>query len=300
MSQSLSKVAFLGLGAIGRPMAARVAARYPLTVWNRTAARAGAFAATVSCRVAPTAAAAVADADVVMTCLSTSADVDQLLHGPDGVLASLRSGTLFLDCTSGDAATSRRLATALEARGVAFADCPVSGGTNGAEAGILTVMVGGSAEVFERAKPYLEAFGKLIVHMGPVGAGDTIKAINQALLAANILSLGEALTAMVKAGVPARAGLEVLNASSGRSFVSESLIPARVLPGTWPKTFRLALLDKDVGIALDLVRQVGLEAPILSQVRAHTGLALKALGPEADYLEPIKLCEQRAGVEVRG
>lgn len=100
--------------------------------------------------------------------------------------------------------------------------------------------------------------------------------------------------------MPARAGLEVLNASSGRSFVSESLIPARVLPGTWPKTFRLALLDKDVGIALDLVRQVGLEAPILSQVRAHTELALKELGPEADYLEPIKLCEQRAGVEVRG
>ncbi len=300
MNESRPKIAFLGLGAIGRPMAARVAARYPLTVWNRTAARAEAFAADVSCRVAPSAAEAVADATVVMTCLSTSADVDQLLHGPDAVLPSLRRGTLFLDCTSGDSATSCRLAAALEARGIAFADCPVSGGTNGAEAGILTVMVGGSAEVFERAKPFLETFGKLIVHMGPVGTGDIIKAINQALLAASILSLGEALTAMVKAGVPARAGLEVLNASSGRSFVSESLIPARVLPGTWPKTFRLALLDKDVGIALDLVRQVGLEAPILSQVRAHTELALKELGPEADYLEPIKLCEQRAGVEVRG
>lgn len=300
MSESLPNIAFLGLGAIGRPMAARVAARYPLTVWNRTTARAEAFGATVPCRVAKSAAEAVAHADVVMTCLSTSADVDQLLHGPEAVLASLRPGTLFLDCTSGDSATSGRLAVALAARGIAFADCPVSGGTNGAEAGILTVMVGGSAEVFERAKPYLATFGKLIVHMGPVGAGDVIKAINQALLAANILSLGEALTAMVKAGVPARAGLEVLNASSGRSFVSESLIPARVLPGTWPKTFRLALLDKDVGIALDLVRQNGLEAPILTQVRAHTALALKELGAEADYLEPIRLCEQRAGVEVRG
>ena len=300
MTESLPKLAFLGLGAIGRPMAARVAARYPLTVWNRTTVRAAEFGALVPCRVAPTAATAVADADVVMVCLSTSADVDQLLNGPEGIVRSLRPGTLFLDCTSGDSATSRRLGVQLEALGVTFADCPVSGGTNGAEAGILTVMVGGSVEAFDRAKPYLEAFGKLIVHMGTVGAGDTIKAINQALLAANILSLGEALTTMVKAGVPARAGLEVLNASSGRSFVSETLIPARVLPGTWPKTFRLALLDKDVGIALDLARQTGLEVPMLAHIRAHTELALKALGPDADYLEPIRLCEQRAGVEVRG
>lgn len=300
MTEARPKVAFLGLGAIGRPMAARVAARYPLVVWNRTAARATEFGAVVQCRVAPSAVTAVADADVVMACLSTSDDVDQLLNGPGGIAASLRPGTLFLDCTSGDSATSRGLAAQLEARGVAFADCPVSGGTNGAEAGILTVMVGGSVEVFERAKPYLATFGKLIVHMGPVGAGDNIKAINQALLAANILSLGEALTTMVKAGVPARVGLEVLNASSGRSFVSESLIPARVLPGTWPKTFRLALLDKDVGIALDLVRQTGLEAPILAEVRAHTKAALQELGPDADYLEPIKRCEQRAGVAIRG
>ncbi len=300
MTDSPPKIAFLGLGAIGRPMAARVAARYPLTVWNRTPTIAAAFGATTSCRVAKTAREAVTDADVVMVCFSTSADVEQVLHGTDGIAGALKPGSLFLDCTSGDSATSRRLAVELDGHGVAFADCPVSGGTNGAEAGVLTVMVGGSASVFDRAKPFLEAFGKLIVHMGPVGAGDTIKAVNQALLAANILSLGEALTMMVKAGVPARAGLEVLNASSGRSFVSEALIPTRVLPGTWPKTFRLALLSKDVGIALDLVGQSGLEAPMLAQVRSLTEAALKDLGPEADYLEPIRLSEQRAGVEVRG
>ena len=231
MTGSSPKIAFLGLGAIGRPMAARLAARYPLTVWNRSPAVAAAFGATVSCRVAPTALDAVADADVVMACLSTSADVHQVLNGPGGVASALKPGSLFLDCTSGDSATSRRLAAELEALGIGYADCPVSGGTNGAEAGVLTVMVGGSTAVFERAKPVLEAFGKLIVHMGPVGAGDTIKAVNQVLLAANILALGEALTMMVKAGVPARAGLEVLNASSGRSFVSESLIKVNIHRG---------------------------------------------------------------------
>lgn len=281
-------------------MAVRVAARYPLTVWNRTGATAQRFAADTKCRVAPTPAEAVRGADVVMTCLSTSADVEGLLEGPEGIMAGIERGALFLDCTSGDAAGSRRIAERLAGREVAFADCPVSGGTNGAEAGILTVMVGGTPEVFERARPYLETFGRLIVPMGTVGAGDTIKAINQALLAANILSLAEALTAMVKAGVPARAGVEVINASSGRSFVSEALVPARVLTGEWPTTFRLALMDKDVGIALDLIRELNLEAPVLEAVRATTASARKTLGEDADYLAPIRLAEVRAGVEVRG
>ena len=293
-------VAFLGLGAIGRPMAARLASLFDLVVWNRTAGVATTFGQSVKCRVAGSAAEAVAGADVVLTCLSTSADVDQLLNGPAGIAGALRRGCLFLDCTSGDAATSARLASQLRAIGVEFADCPVSGGTNGAETGVWTVMVGASAETFARARPVLEAFGKLILHVGPVGAGDTVKAVNQVLLAANILSLAEALTTMVKAGVGARVGLEVLNASSGRSFVSETLIPNRVLNGTWPKTFRLALLDKDVGIAVDLARQLGVASPLLEHVKQLTAAMGRELGAEGDYLEPIRLRERAAGVEVRG
>jgi 3-hydroxyisobutyrate dehydrogenase len=296
----MTRVAFLGLGAIGRPMAARVARSFDLTVWNRTPARSAEFARTTSARVADSPAAAAADADVVITCLSTAKDVDAIVGGPDGIAAGIRSGSLMLDCTSGDAPTSRKLDRLLAAKGVAFADAPVSGGPVGAEAGTLTVMVGAEPAVFERARPVFESFGKLIVHLGPVGSGDTLKAINQVLLAANILSLGEALTAMVKAGVPARRGLEVLNASSGGSFVRQSLQPDRVLTGKWPQLFRLALLDKDVGIAMDLVRELGLETPLLDQAQSLTRQALEQLGPDADYLEPIKLNERRAGVEVRG
>src|SRR5262249_38292718 len=146
---------------------------------------------------------------------STSKDVASIVEGPDGIAAGIRSGALFIDCTSGDAATSRALEARFARQGVAFVDAPVSGGPVGAEAGTLTVMVGGAPASFTRAEPVLRSFGKLIVHLGPVGAGDTVKAINQVLLAANILSLGEALTTMVKAGVPAKAGLAVLNASSG-------------------------------------------------------------------------------------
>jgi 3-hydroxyisobutyrate dehydrogenase len=179
-------------------------------------------------------------------------------------------------------------------------DAPVSGGTNGAEAGTLTVMVGGTEADYARAKPALAAFGKTIVHMGPVGAGHAMKSVNNALLAMNILAVAEGMTALVKAGVPARTALEVLNVSSGRSFVSEHLVPERVLTGTFPNTFRLALLHKDAGIAAQLLRETGVEGPVLELACRLYGEAREVLGEEADYLEAIRITERQAGVEIRG
>jgi 3-hydroxyisobutyrate dehydrogenase len=292
-------VGFLGLGAIGAPMAAHLARRGPLTVWNRTASRAAEFAARHGASAVATPREAAA-ADVVVTCLGTSADVASLLEGPDGLLAGLRTGALWLDCTSGDPATSRRIAAQVAERGVAFADAPVSGGTNGAEAGALTVMVGGDAATFARARPVLAAFGRRIEHVGPVGAGDALKAVNNALLAINILAAGEGLALLVRAGVAPRTALEVINASSGRSFVSEVLVPERILTGTWPRTFRLALLDKDVGIAVDLLGQTGVPGPLVELAGALLHAARAELGEAADYLDPIRLTERAAGVEIRG
>ena len=292
-------VGFLGLGAIGTPMAAHLARRGPLTVWNRTAPRAAEFAARHGATVAATPREA-ASADVVITCLGTSTDVAALLDGADGMLAGLQAGALFIDCTSGDPATSRRIAARVAERGVAFADAPVSGGTNGAEAGALTVMVGCDSETFIRARPVLAAFGKRIEHVGPVGAGDALKAVNNALLAVNILALGEGLAALVKAGVAPRVALEVLNASSGRSFVSEVLVPERVLTGAWPRSFRLALLDKDVGIATTLLAETGVPGPVVERTASLLSQARAELGEGADYLDPIRLTERAAGVEIRG
>ena len=293
-------VGFVGLGAMGYPMAAHLARRGPLTVWNRTATRAAAFAAETGAQVAPTPRALAADADVVITCLPSSREVETLLDGPDGLLAGLRAGGLLIDCTSGDPASSRRIAGRMAERGVAFADAPVSGGTNGAVAAALSVMVGADAATFARAQPILAAFGKRIEHVGPVGAGDALKAVNNALLAVNILALGEGLAALVKAGVAPRTAVDVINASSGRSFVSEVLVPERVLTGAWPRTFRLALLDKDVAIAHMLLAETGVAAPLLEQVGVRLGAARAELGEAADYLDPIRLNERQAGVEIRG
>jgi 3-hydroxyisobutyrate dehydrogenase len=294
------QVAFLGLGAIGTPMAAHLARRWPVTVWNRTATRAAEFASRYGARAASTPREAAAGAEVVVTCLPTSREVEALLDGVDGILAGLAQGALFLDCTSGDPATSRRIAGRLAQRGIAFADAPVSGGTNGAEAGTLTVMVGGDAETFRQARPVLSAFAERIEHLGPVGTGHAMKAVNNALLAVNILAVGEGLSALVKAGIPARTAVDVLNASSGRSFVSEILVPERVLTGLWPRTFRLALLEKDVGIARGILDDTGVPGPLLDLVGRLLSAARDELGNEADYLEAIKLIERDAGVEIRG
>jgi 3-hydroxyisobutyrate dehydrogenase len=180
-------IAFLGLGAIGRPMAARIAlADKSLTVWNRTPARAEAFATEHGVHAVATPAAAAKGADVVFTCFPTSNDVASIVDGPTGLLAGVARNTVLVDCTSGDPATSRRIAARLAEHGVHYLDAPVSGGVSGAEKGILTVMVGGDAAVLERVMPVLRYFGQKIVHCGDVGAGAALKAGNNALLAIHI------------------------------------------------------------------------------------------------------------------
>jgi 3-hydroxyisobutyrate dehydrogenase len=294
------RAAFLGLGAIGRPMAARLARVAELVVWNRTGRTAGDLAALCGCRAAATPGEAARGAEIVVTCLPTSAEVESLLDGPSGLLAGMASGSLLVDCTSGDPVTSQRIATRLAAQQVEFVDAPVSGGTNGAEAGTLTIMVGGSATAVARARPVLAAMGSRIEHMGPVGSGDAMKAVNNALLAVNIVALGEGLTGLAKSGVPGGLSVEVLNASSGRSFVSQTLVPERVLTGTFPGTFRLALLDKDVGIAVDFLAAMGVDAPLLRLTRDLLHRARAALGEQSDYLDLVRLKERETGTEIRG
>ncbi|HKG93722.1 MAG TPA: NAD(P)-dependent oxidoreductase [Gemmatimonadaceae bacterium] len=296
----MTRVAFLGLGAIGAPMARHLAAPpFELTVWNRTAAKAAAFATATGARAASTPADAARGAEVVITCLPTSREVEQLLDGPDGLLAGLERGALFVDCTSGDPAGSRRAAQRLAERDVAFVDAPVSGGVTGAERGKLTVMCGGDAAVVERARPVLQAFGEKIVHCGPVGAGDALKAVNNALLAVHIWSAAEGLATLQRAGVGAAVALDVINASSGRSNTSMNLFPERVVGRKFPRTFRLALLDKDMGIAAEVAREARVPSPLFQLVAELFRAAHNTLGEEADHVEAVKVVEGWAGVEIQ-
>ncbi|NUQ12118.1 MAG: NAD(P)-dependent oxidoreductase [Gemmatimonadaceae bacterium] len=292
------KVAFLGLGAIGAPMARHLASRYTLSVWNRTAERAVEFARATGSRAAASPADAVRGATLAVTCLPTSREVEQLLEGPEGMLAAFDAGATLVDCTSGDPATSRRIAERLAARGVGFVDAPVSGGVSGAVKGILTIMCGGDESAMQRARPVLEAFGEKIVHCGPVGAGHAVKAVNQALLGIHIWSLSEGLVALEKAGVSTATALDVINASSGRSNTSMNLFPERVMTRAFPRTFRLALMDKDVRIAADFAREHGVPSPLLQLASELLREARRELGEEADHVETVKVLEAWAGVQV--
>ncbi len=293
------KIAFLGLGAIGTPMARHVASKFSLTVWNRTEDKARTFAMAHGASVAVTPAVAASGAAVVITCLPTSREVEALLDGADGLLAGMADGTLLIDATSGDPASSRRIATRLGARNIAFLDAPVSGGVSGAEAGALTVMCGGDDATFARARPVLEAFGRKIVLVGPVGAGHALKAVNNALLAVQIWSAAEGLAALTKAGVKPSAALDVINASSGRSNTSENLIPQRVVTRAFPRTFKLALLEKDVAIAAEFLRDQRIPSAVIQQVAELFRLARHELGEEADHVEAARLIEQWSDVTIK-
>lgn len=290
-------VAFLGLGAIGAPMASHLAHEpFVLTVWNRSSDKAREFGAKYGVRVAATAAEAVIGADVVITCVPSSREVEELVTG--GVAQAMLEGSILVDCTSGDPATSRRVAESLAPRRIAFIDAPVSGGVKGAIAGTLTIMCGGAESDIDRVRPVLEAFGKKIIRCGDIGAGDAVKAMNQALLAIHIWSAGEALAVLSKLGVDTQVALDVINGSSGRSNSSENLFPERVMTRAFPRTFKLALLDKDVRIAAGIAEENGIEAPLMELTTRLFAEARKLLGEEADHVEAVRVIEDRTGVKV--
>lgn len=291
----MTKIGFIGLGAMGTPMARHIARRFECVVWNRTGEKAQAFGAEHVAEVASTAGDAVRAAEIVITCLPTSNEVREVVEATEG---SWREGQLLIDATSGDPTRSREIAEQLAARGVGFVDAPVSGGTDGAEAGRLTVMLGGEPAWVERARPIVDVYAAQVTHVGPVGAGHALKAVNNALLAVNILAAGEGLAALKKLGVSPTAALEVINASSGRSNVTEHLIPERVVTRAWPRTFRLALLDKDVGIAVSALRATGVPATIIPEAKAAFARARFELGDEADHVEAIKVIERESHVEI--
>jgi 3-hydroxyisobutyrate dehydrogenase len=290
----MAQVGFVGLGAMGRPMAANLAGRFETRVWNRTVSVAHDHAAAHG-STAVDDLVDLAGVDVLCTCLPTTSEVAAVASvlGP-----ALDPNTIWIDHTSGDPARTRDLALQLEAFDVDYLDAPVSGGTDGAAAGRLTVMVGGDVEVLEEVRGVLDAMAGLVVHVGPTGAGMAVKAVNNTLLAASLLAAGEGLTTLRRLGVDPTAALEVINASSGRSFATERLVPERVLTREFPPTFALALLAKDVGLAQGIVAELGGEAPLVDLVLRLLREAVDELGADVDHSEVIRVAERRAGVEL--
>lgn len=281
----IQSVAFIGLGAMGYRMAAHLPKHFDTVfVWNRNFAKAEQHAATYGTQAVALSNAT--QADIIFSCLPTSADVEILLAD-----LNLKAGSIWVDCTSGVPESAKKLAAQLATKGVSFLDAPVSGQTIGAENGTLTVMIGGDKTAFEQALPAIQAFGGLIKHVGESGAGFAVKAVNNMLMAVNLCAVAEGFTTLKAHGVELNEALDCINASSGKSMVTETIFPQRVLNRRFPLTFALPLLAKDTGIAVDLAREAKLATPVLATAQNMIQAANALSDNTSDFSSAVKMYE---------
>ena len=255
------RVGFVGLGTMGSAMAANLArAGYHLTVWNRTPGRAQALRDLGATEVdSPRDVAS--RSDVVLACLTDSPQVGEVLFGAEGLAEGFTRGSLFIDCSTISPASARQFASRLAELGVAMIDAPVSGGSEGAVAGTLTVMVGGEAADVERAHGVLNAVGRTVTHLGPIGSGQVAKAVNQVILCGTYLGVAEGIVLAMKAGMDPEVVVGALAGGAAGSWVLQNR-SERMINDTYPLGFKLALHRKDMGIALELSRSVGAVLPV--------------------------------------
>ena len=289
---------FVGLGAMGAPMARRLlaAGHRVLAHDSNPAALSAAASGGAEPRGSP--AAVAAEADTVLVSLPTPAAVKAVALGPDG-LAEGRAMRVYVDLSTTGARAAKEVAEGLAPRGVAALDAPVSGGVAGAEAGTLSVMAAGDRAAFERVRPVLEAIGSNTVFVGEaVGQGQTLKLVNNLLAAATWAAACEAMAMGAKAGLDPELMVRVLNASSGRSFPTERFAAGPVLSRRFDFGFRMELMAKDMRLALEEAEALGLIMPTCGAAKLLYGLALAQGAPGADVTELVRVTEGWAGVEV--
>lgn len=276
----MERVGFIGLGTMGAAMAANIArGGFPLTVWNRTPGKAGPLRA-LGASEARHPAEVARSSDIVVICVADTPDVEAVVFGPDGLATGLAAGSLVIDCSTISPSATRTIAERLRTRGVAFLDAPVSGGSEGARDGTLTIFVGGEASDLDRARPVLERLGRTITHVGPVGAGQVTKAVNQVMIAGTYLSVAEGIVLAIRAGLDPSIVVAALAGGAARSWVLENR-SERMIVNDYPLGFRVALHRKDLAIALDLARDVGAALPVAAWCeQVETALVATGHGDE--------------------
>ena len=292
------RIGFIGLGIMGKPMARNLLkAGYPLTVWNRSQP---AIEELVGDGASPGSSPedVAHQSDVIITIVTDSPDVEKVALGPKGIIEGGRPGLVHIDMSTISPAVTRRIASRLAEKGVEMLDAPVSGGDTGAQAGTLSIMVGGKEETFQRCRPIFEVLGRTIVHCGPSGAGQTVKLCNQIVVALNNLAMCEALVFATKAGVDTRRMLEAVGAGAASSWALLNLAP-RVLARDFRPGFKVAHQQKDLRLALETAEQQAVPLPGTSLVhQLFAAIEAEGLGAEGTQAL-VKALEKLAGVEVR-
>jgi 3-hydroxyisobutyrate dehydrogenase-like beta-hydroxyacid dehydrogenase len=277
-----AKVAFIGLGVMGFPMAGHLKAKgYEVTVYNRTGAKAEQWAQKHGGKSAPTPAAAAKDADFVMTMVGNDKDVEEVILGKDGVLAGMKKGAVLVDHTTASADVARKVYAAAKEKGVAFIDAPVSGGQAGAENGKLTVMCGGDKEPFERAKPVMDSYGRAVTLLGPAGAGQLTKMVNQICIAGLVQALSEGIAFAEKAGLDADLVLDVISKGAAQSWQMENR-GKTMHQRKFDFGFAVDWMRKDLGICLAEAKRNGAKLPVTQTVAGYYDEISKSGGSRWD------------------
>ena len=291
------KIGFIGLGIMGRGMAANLLAKgFDVVVWNRTARRADELVEAGAAR-AESPAAVAQSCPIVITCVSDTPDVEAVVLGPGGVIEGVSSGSLVIDCSTISPQATLEIAKALEAKGASMLDAPISGGSEGAEKGTLSIMVGGRAEDFERARPCLEAMGTTITHVGTQGAGQTVKLVNQILVVGNCVAMCEALLFAQAGGVDLQKTFDAISQGAAGSWMFTNRAP-QIIQRDWSPGFMVSLQQKDLRLVLAAADEMGVPIPVTAQIfNLYRTLEARGLHEEGNHAL-IKALEHLSGIEV--
>jgi 3-hydroxyisobutyrate dehydrogenase-like beta-hydroxyacid dehydrogenase len=269
--RSISKVAFIGLGVMGSPMAGHLArSGLDVTVYNRTASKAGAWVSRHGGRAAATPREAAQGADMVLSCVGNDNDLRSVTLGPDGAFAGMEAGAIFADHSTVSADLARELYESARAGGFHFLDAPVSGGQSGAENGALSVMVGGDTDIFEKASPVMERYARAVTHMGGPGAGQLTKMVNQIAIAGLVQALAEAMNFALKSGLDTDRVIGVISKGAAGSWQLDNRA-ATMVEGRFDFGFAVDWMRKDLQICLDEARRNGAALPVTALVEQLYG-----------------------------
>lgn len=300
MTTNNIRIGFIGIGIMGAPMAGHLArAGYPMTLHDIDQDKAEAVAVRYpGVTTAESPAAVAAQSDIVITMLPAGAYVREVALGDKGLIHSLKPGALLLDTSSCEPWLTRATADALAARGIAMVDAPASGAQGGAIAAELVFMVGGSPQALARVRPLLEVMGKQVFHLGPVGAGHAMKCINNTITAMTFLATAEGLVLGKKFGLDPDIMTEVLNQSTGMSWISRTHIKQRITSRSFDDPFKLKLMVKDIGIAMHLADDLALSLPLCVQGQQLWDRANQHADDGSSVSQLVRWVEQTTGVEI--
>jgi 3-hydroxyisobutyrate dehydrogenase-like beta-hydroxyacid dehydrogenase len=294
------KIGFIGLGAMGKPMAKNLArAAFPLMVFNRTRDKTKELS-DLGASVASTPKDLARDCSIVVVMVSNSPEVEEVLLGKEGAILGLRPNSVVIDMGTSYPSSTLKICKILQDKGVEMLDAPVSGGVKGAVEATLTIMVGGKKAAFERCRPILGAMGKNVLHLGETGSGHITKAINNYLAAAAFTALAEALVMAKKAGLSPAKVLEVIQVSSGRSYATERAFPEFVLSRRFDAGFLLGLMKKDLGIFASLGEDYQTPMFLGKLVHQLWEVAVKEMGASVDYSRFVGIYEDWGGAKIEG